>query len=801
LDDDPNPTAIEQEGITKQRNLRGDLIDLVGEDCPGRKFNRFNELIYFHNSYMILVLRPYLHSYNLIAGAWDLPNLKGDMMIHPIKSCKPILILLTLVAIAFSSAVMVSPVSAGSILVNSTLDIEADDGWCTLREAIKAANTDTSSGAAVGECAAGSGEDVITLPTGAYTLTAMLPVVGTKMTIDGAGKDATIIQASTCDPIALPGGCSPATYRILVVNVSGDLTLEGVTLRYGNLTDTSSGGAIEIYNTLHLVDSKIVSNYAQYGGGIFVRSGATATITRSTLSGNQADNIGGGIRNLGTLIITDSAFIENRSQTSHGGAIYSSTNGSVEISHSSFANNHAHISGGGIYLGSSASISNFITGGDFLENDASIGGGIHNSSGCNLTIMDSILEDNVSSTYGGGISNSGAMDVIATTFTGNNSESGGGMYVGSPSTKNAITGSNFTGNIATNYGGGLSSYGSVAISDSQFIGNQAENYYGGAISLSGTTSSSVLEDSTLDGNLAVHGGGLIVYGTLAVTGSTFLDNRALGTASNGNGGGILNQGDLDISNSTFTNNSAFIGGGLFNNPGKSILLKHCTLSGNQASAQGAGLYNYTDATLSFANTIIANSLSGTDCANYGSIGVNSHNLVEDGTCSVNAVGFLSGDPALAALGDNGGPTLTHALMAGSPAIDAADPDYCAPTDQRGMPRPQGAICDIGAFEFSTYTPVEADFSGSPTNGDAPLSVTFTNLSIGDYDTCVWTFGDGENSTACVNPLNEYSIPGVYTVSLTVSGPGGADSRTRINYITVQGEPPVGYNIFLPLVMR
>jgi CSLREA domain-containing protein len=700
---------------------------------------------------------------------------------------------------------MVKPVTAGTILVNSTLDIEANDGLCTLREAIKAANSDTTSGGAHGECAAGSGEDVITLPAGEYTLTATLPIVSTKMTIEGAGAHTTIIQASTCDPINLPGGCTPANnYRILVVNVNGDLTLGGVTVRYGNLTDSNSGGAIEIYNTLHLVDSIVAKNSAQSGGGIFVRNGATAVLTSTRLLGNQASGIGGGIRNLGTLVATDIAFDENRSLTSQGGGIHSSANGSVEITNASFANNFAHISGGGIFLQSSAGIMNVITGSDFLENETgSYGGGIYNSSNCSLEITDSMLVDNLANAYyGGGIANYGAIEVMGTTFTGNTADSGGGMYVSSASTQNAITNSTFTDNIATNYGGAISSHGSLVISDSHFEGNQAEIYYGGAISLSGTAASSVLEDSTLAGNIAVHGGGLLVYGTLEVTGSTFVDNRALGTANNGNGGAILNQGSLEISNSTFSGNTAFIGGGVFNNPGKSVILTHCTLSGNQASSgQGAGLYNYTDATLSFANTIIANSVSSTDCVNYGSITVNSHNLVEDGTCSVNAVGFLSGDPALAALGDNGGPTLTHALMAGSPAIDAADPDYCVPTDQRGMPRPQGAICDIGAFEFSTHTPVEADFSGSPTSGDAPLSVTFTNLSIGDYDTCTWTFGDGGNSTACVNPLNEYSIPGVYTVSLTVSGPGGTDSRTRINYITVQGEPPVGHNIFLPLVKR
>jgi CSLREA domain-containing protein len=706
------------------------------------------------------------------------------MMIDLFGRSKTILNVFILVAIAVSSTVMVSPVSAGTIIVNSTLDIEANDGLCTLREAIKAANTDQASGAMPGECAAGSGEDVISLPAGEYTLTATLAAVSTKMTILGEGAETTIIQASDCDPIALPGGCAPANnYRLLIVNISGDLTLEGVTLRYGNLTDTNSGGAIEIYKNLHLVDSIVSDNFAQNsGGGVFVRGGATVTITGSTILRNQASGLGGGIRNLGNLVITDSAFTENRSQTSQGGAIHSSANGSLEIINSSFENNFAHISGGGIFLQSTTSIENVITGGDFFENEVgTYGGAIYNSSNCNLEISDSILEGNVSGNYGGGISNLGAIDVMTTTFIGNNAVSGGGMYVGSSSTQTAITSSTFTVNIANNYGGAISSHGSILISTSQFTGNQAENYYGGAINLSGDTSSSVLKDSTLDGNLAVHGGGLLVYGTLEISGSTFVNNSAFGTASNGNGGAIVNQGGLNISNSTFSGNSAYIGGGIINNPGKTILLNNCTFALNQATGQGGGLYNHTDGILDFANTIITNSVSSTDCANYGSIVFNSHNLVEDGTCNANEVGFLSGDPLLAVLGDNGGPTQTHALMVGSPAIDAGDPARCPETDQRGEPRPNVFGCDIGAYESN---PLAADFNAALTMGDAPLPVTFTNSSYGNYSTCLWDFGDGETSDTCGSPTHTYTTPGVYSVSLTVSGSSGTDTQTIVDYIHV-----------------
>jgi PKD repeat protein len=85
--------------------------------------------------------------------------------------------------------------------------------------------------------------------------------------------------------------------------------------------------------------------------------------------------------------------------------------------------------------------------------------------------------------------------------------------------------------------------------------------------------------------------------------------------------------------------------------------------------------------------------------------------------------------------------------------------------------------------ITAYAPVSADFTGSPTSGVAPLAVSFTNLSIGDYDACFWTFGDGDTSAACDDPGHTYTAAGVYTVTLTVSGLGGTDALTRANYIT------------------
>ncbi len=89
-----------------------------------------------------------------------------------------------------------------------------------------------------------------------------------------------------------------------------------------------------------------------------------------------------------------------------------------------------------------------------------------------------------------------------------------------------------------------------------------------------------------------------------------------------------------------------------------------------------------------------------------------------------------------------------------------------------------------------YDPAVADFSGSPTSGVAPLTVNFTDLSSGNYDTCAWNFGDGGSSNSCTPPSHTYSTAGVYTVSLTASGLGGSDTQTKASYITVLAPPPV-----------
>ncbi|MGD2156376.1 MAG: choice-of-anchor Q domain-containing protein, partial [Anaerolineales bacterium] len=166
-------------------------------------------------------------------------------------------------------------------------------------------------------------------------------------------------------------------------------------------------------------------------------------------------------------------------------------------------------------------------------------------------------------------------------------------------------------------------------------------------------------------------------------------------------GGVANSGTLTLTNSTLSGNSSSAeGGGIYSSHG-TITLINSTLYGNRA-AQGGGILNGGYAVL--YNTILTDSPSGGNC--QGSINDGGHNLEDANTCGFDPTNdsMSNLDPLLGDLVDNGGPTLTHVLQYGSPAIDAADPAHCPEMDQRGVPRPldgdgdEIAICDIGSTE-------------------------------------------------------------------------------------------------------
>lgn len=266
----------------------------------------------------------------------------------------------------------------------------------------------------------------------------------------------------------------------------------------------------------------------------------------------------------------------------------------------------------------------------------------------------------------------------------------------------------------------------VSISGVTIRNGQGGN--GGGIENAATVTLTIV-NSTLSGNAAGLGGGVFNSGTLTIINSTFSNNMA------SQGGGIYNPGSgmLTITNSTFSGNAAPVAGGASFNAG-TLQIANTTLSDN-SSPLGGGVFNI--GTLQIGSTILNAGASGANIANNGGT-VTSHgyNLSSD-----DGGGFLTGpgdqintNPRLGPLQDNGGPTFTHELLPGSPAIDAGDPNFTPPPffDQRGQgfPRVVNARIDKGSFEVQsggtpTPTPTTTPTPTPTTTPTATPTATFT----------------------------------------------------------------------------
>jgi hypothetical protein len=301
---------------------------------------------------------------------------------------------------------------------------------------------------------------------------------------------------------------------------------------------------------------------------------------------------------------------------------------------------------------------------------------------------------------GSGVSTTAVLDGFTVTGGNANSsslnDSGGGMYndSGSP-TLNNIT---FSGNAAS-AGGGMcnSNYSSPALNNVTFSGNAAS---GGGGMYNSNYSSPTLTNVTFSGNSATGGGGMDSgNGSPTLNNVTFTGNTAY------LGGGIYTfRGSPSLNNVTFSGNTADIGGGMYSDGYPT--LTNVTFSGNTADI-GGGMFSQLGHHY-IRNTILWGN-SGGQITNVGAI-----EIIRDSVLQGNCPGFntcmniITTDPLLGPLGDNGGGTLTFALLPGSSAIDAGNDTVCPGTDQRGVARPQGAHCDIGAFESRGFTLTKSD---------------------------------------------------------------------------------------------
>jgi hypothetical protein len=244
----------------------------------------------------------------------------------------------------------------------------------------------------------------------------------------------------------------------------------------------------------------------------------------------------------------------------------------------------------------------------------------------------------------------------------------------------------------------------VIVTRNTMTTNAGDFWQGGGGIYNGGGASLTLVDSTVSGNQAGWSGGG-VYSFFGTT-TTILRSTISGNVSNDVGGGIRSLGNMTIANSTLSGNTStgWHGGAIFHTDGNMEIL-NSTIANNKGpdwapSAIFNGSFGGPAPTLKLTNTIVSgNQWYACDHWTGANILISGgNNLVQDDTCNPVASDKIGVNPLLGPLADNGGPTLTHALLPGSPAIDAADDAACPATDQRGVARPQGAHCDMGSFE-------------------------------------------------------------------------------------------------------
>jgi predicted outer membrane repeat protein len=492
--------------------------------------------------------------------------------------------------------------------------------------------------------------------------------------VDGAVSLREAISAANSNAIFgdAPAGQSGGT----VDAIAFDTSLSGQTIVLGGQELTVSD---------HLSISGLGQSDLAISGNdaspiLIVDFGVTADVSGVTITGGSAYD-GGGIYNEGTLNVANSALINN-SASDQGGAVFN--DGTFNLVNGTFSGNTSGTQGGAIKNGADGK----------------------------LTIADSTFSENTAGSSGGAIDSfhgfgaaTGSLDITNTTFESNSGSNGGAIYNWLPA---HIEGSRFVGNSARGTGGAFanrfanSSY-LTTINASTFENNEA-GLYGGAIDNTGA--SMEITNSTLSGNTAGREGGAIenYFAGLKVINSTISGN-----STNRTGGGIWNLGTLQITSSTLVANRANAngdtrgdGGGIFDDGSSSAPVIHNTIIGG--NLVGAPLADAASDVVGALDGSSSHNLIGNAATSGGLADTVNGNIVGNGgigTLDITAVL----DPTLA---DNGGPTLTHALLPSGLAVNAGENTLAVDAsgnplehDQRGdgFSRIVDATVDIGAFEL------------------------------------------------------------------------------------------------------
>ncbi|MDH5510403.1 MAG: right-handed parallel beta-helix repeat-containing protein, partial [Nitrospinota bacterium] len=398
---------------------------------------------------------------------------------------------------------------------------------------------------------------------------------------------------------------------------------------------------------------------------------------------------------------------------------------------------------------------------------------IHVTAAVALTVDGVTITGGSTAANGGGISSLGAVSIINSTISGNTAGGSGGvlsrsalMVTNSTISNNkattggvggisangtlavTVTNSTISGNTAALFCGGIYSFGAVTVTNSTISGNTAGGDLGGIYARGALT----VANSTISGNSARGGGGGFSGSVLTVNNSTISGN----SATTGNAGGISANAGGTITNSTISGNSAVSWGGAIDNQTAPLSITNSTIVGN-SSGNGALFAFLAGANITLSNTIIAGNTGG-NCAFAGGAFISSgYNIDSDGLCNLVAATDISNSATIAGslgvLANNGGSTKTHALLAGSPAIDAGSCVNAA--DQRGISRPRDgnadklAQCDIGAYEYgvnaSSILNMTVLGSGSVSDGITGINAANT-MNPCAAGTCVESY----SSTATIS---------------------------------------------------
>jgi CSLREA domain-containing protein len=463
---------------------------------------------------------------------------------------------------------------------------------------------------------------------------------------------------------------SPGTYTLSIAGTGEDAGTAGDLDITGDIALIGAGAGVT------MIDANQIDRVLDILSGDVTIAAVTF---QHGAAGSQHN--GGGIRNAGMLTLSASAVLSSTAGVfldfhgGSGGGI--SSTGALQLTDSTIGGNTADSHGGGIFSSGSLTITHSVLTGNTAA-EAS-GGGLETKG--HATIRDSLITRN--KTYGsdGGISNNGTLELINSQVTYNSASEG------------------------QSRGGGIGNDGTLTVTASLIGQNHITSTYGGGLYNSGQAT---FIDSAIKGNAAFDGPGG-VYNMQGML--TFLSSTIAANTSQYGPTGIENEADLMLLDSTVAANSI--------HNSRVITATNSTFSA--AAIENTGRMVVGNATITNADVAITNSgaielrntiLAGNAVDCMGPIVSGGHNMLGNVTgCSyTEASGDLIGtssqaiNPRLGPLQRDRGVTATHAPLSDSPAIDAGDNVTCTLVDQRGVVRPQGLACDIGAVEVEHYAP-------------------------------------------------------------------------------------------------